>query len=127
MKRNFFKEGNFMLKIKEILKIGICSFCECVLQEQLLSKKEFKKSVRNFLETEEPLDNCLNMYSDEYIFDDGFIENACKEYSLQYKSLEEAIAFDCILEAFSTTIWEYKTIDIGAYMNVLLEILNDYT
>lgn len=112
-----------MLRTIEVFKIGICSFCECVLQEQLLGEKDFTKSMNHFFTTEEPLDDYIEWYSNEFIFDDGFAQNACNEYQLKYKKIDKKTAYECIRQAFSDTIKELKTYDIAAYMDTLLKLL----
>ena len=76
-----------MFNIVEIFQIAICSFCECVLQENLLSEREFMKSLNYFIQYEYPLNECLESFSKEYTFDTGFIDNAVKEFVLKNLNL----------------------------------------
>lgn len=123
MWKNFFRGLYNMFKIIDIFKIGICSFCESVFMGQSLDKNDFKKYMKIFSTADKPLDVYLNNYSNEYAFDAGFPENVCREYCMGNKKVDKNAAYDFMLEAFFETILNHKTIDIGAYMHVLLEIL----
>ncbi len=114
----------YKYKIKEIFQIGICSFCESVLQENLLSEKEFIKSLDYFMNYEDSLSECLEDFSNEYTFDSKFADNACTEYDLNYNSKDKESTRTCILQAFDKTINELKTYDIGAFMHILLQTIN---
>lgn len=113
-----------MFNIVEIFQIAICSFCKCVLQENLLSEKEFIKSLNYFIQYEYPLNECLESFSKEYTFDTGFIDNAVKEYELRLIKMNEESCKKCILETFNETINKLKTYDIGAFMHTLLKNIN---
>lgn len=113
-----------MFNIKEIFQIAVCSFCECVLQENLLGEEEFIKSLNYFILYESSLNDCLESFSDEYTFDIGFIDNAINEYKFKPIKMDSEDCKKCIIKTFNETINDLKTYDIGAFMHTLLNNIN---
>ena len=109
-----------MFRIVEVFEICICSFCECVLEGNSLDKKDFKHSLNYYFRKKEAIRKCLYKYSEEFVFDNGFYENACIEYELLNRKIEKNVAYECAINAFGDTIYKHKTCSVDAYMHILL-------
>lgn len=109
-----------MWNIRNIMQIGVCSFCENIYQYDSLDEKEFENYVECFI-NEEFIEDCLERSTDGVIYDIENIENIYESNSNRYKKYNTEELKSICIKAFRRTIDEDKTINVEAFVENLIK------
>lgn len=109
-----------MWNIKDIMKIGVCSFCENIYEYNSLEENEFVDFLDIFL-AEEDLEECLERSTDGVTYDIENIKNIDENNSNKYKRYNTNELKTICKTAFRKTIEEDKTINVEAFVENLIK------
>lgn len=110
--------------IKEIMKAGVCSFCETVYEYESLNKIEFLEGFINFI-NEIDLDYCLESNTQDITYDTNLITNLCKNLYKDIKFNDITKITELMGIAFDTTIFKDSTINVEAFTENSFKVLKD--
>lgn len=109
-----------MWNIREIMQIGVCSFCENIYEYESLEEDEFNNFVNIFL-TEEDLQENLERSTADIAYDIGNIENIYESNLNKYKNYNTNELKIICNKAFKRTVDEDKTINVEAFVDNLIK------
>lgn len=116
------KEIELGYTIEELIYIGICGYCECVIEEKSLNIKELKQSIYNFTD-DISLYEITQDYSFKYYFN---LDKVVKRIKLlnMYKRIDNVKKVEYILTAFKNTL-NNETIDVNDFIEELINIVEE--
>lgn len=109
-----------MWNIKDIMQIGVCSFCENIYENNSLEEIEFEKFIKDFI-VEEDLQDCLERSTNKIAYDIENIENIYNDTIKKNNKYQTYELINICKKAYRQTILIDQTINVEAFVDNLIK------